>query len=118
VARLIHDELGLEITRNLDQTRDGGHDLIGVPGWAIEVKRYKEHNASLVKAWWMQAVDQAAAVGQEPVVFYRLDRKPWRVLMRFGDIELFGKYDLRGVVECDPELWFALVREQLNEGNV
>jgi hypothetical protein len=84
-----------------------------VPDWAIEVKRYKESNTSLMKAWWCQAVDQAEAIGQQPVVFYRLDRKPWRVMMWHDRKDLFDRYDLRGVVHCDPELWFAIVREQL-----
>ena len=35
----LRDELGEGITRNLDQTRDGGRDILGVPGFCIEVKR-------------------------------------------------------------------------------
>jgi len=39
IARLLRDHLGADITRNLLQARQGGADLLGVPGWAIEVKR-------------------------------------------------------------------------------
>ena len=39
VARLIRDWLGLDVHRNWQaQTAEGGADLSGVPGWAIEVK--------------------------------------------------------------------------------
>ena len=39
VAALLRDLLGTAVVRNLTQTRDGGHDLIGLPGWSAEVKR-------------------------------------------------------------------------------
>ena len=37
VADLLRDLLGTAVTRNLTQARDGGHDLIGLPGWSAEV---------------------------------------------------------------------------------
>ena len=45
VARILRDELGLEIHRNwAAQAHHGGCDLITVPdiGWGIEIKRVKE----------------------------------------------------------------------------
>ena len=39
LARLLQEHLGIPVNRNLQQTRQGGADLIDVPGWAIEVKR-------------------------------------------------------------------------------
>ena len=44
LAKLLGDHLGLELSRNLDQTRDGGYDLIGLPGIALEVKRCERLN--------------------------------------------------------------------------
>ncbi|MBA2591163.1 MAG: hypothetical protein H0U97_02440, partial [Gammaproteobacteria bacterium] len=36
-ALLLQDLLGTAVVRNLTQTRDGGHDLIGIAGWSVEV---------------------------------------------------------------------------------
>ena len=38
VAALIRDLLGYEVRRRVRQ-HDGDSDLVGVPGWSIEVKR-------------------------------------------------------------------------------
>lgn len=39
LARLLREHLGADVTRNLEQSRRGGADLLGLPGWAVEVKR-------------------------------------------------------------------------------
>jgi len=39
LARLLREALGAGVFRNLDQPRQGGADLLGIAGWAIEVKR-------------------------------------------------------------------------------
>jgi hypothetical protein len=56
VAALLRDLLGPSVLRNLTQVRDGGHDLIGIPGWAVEAKRACTPR---VPEWWRQAVAQA-----------------------------------------------------------
>jgi len=67
----------IELFRNLEQTRSGGHDLVGTEqyGIAIEVKRVE---ATALPAWWRQAARQAAAVGCLPVLAWRQNRQPWR----------------------------------------
>ena len=47
-ARLLGVELGTELARNLNQHRDGGTDLTGIPGWAIEIKRATKPR---IKGW-------------------------------------------------------------------
>jgi hypothetical protein len=43
VATILRDELGMEVHRNwAQQAAIGGCDLIGIPGWGIEVKRIKK----------------------------------------------------------------------------
>lgn len=75
---LLKDYLGDDtIRRNLEQTRDGGQDVLGVEGWVIEAKRAAKPNLS---AWWAQAVEQAKGKG-EPALAYRIDRRPWRVMI-------------------------------------
>jgi hypothetical protein len=71
-------DLGFVITRNVDQAREGGADCINLPGFAPEIKRRKVLSRP---AWWKQAVEQAAAAGTEPIVWYRQDRSQWRALI-------------------------------------
>jgi len=74
--RLLGDELGEMLTRNLSQTREGGADCLCVKGWAIEVKRCESLSR---RAWWRQACEQAERLGVEPMLAYRRNREPWRV---------------------------------------
>lgn len=74
------DEIAGKMKRNLEQSRKGGHDLDGLDGWAIEVKRYKSlSDAALCRIWDGQVLDQARKVQSRPVLAYKGDFKPWRV---------------------------------------
>lgn len=111
---LLKDYLGDDtIRRNLEQTRDGGQDVLGVEGWAIEVKRAAKPNLA---AWWAQAVEQAKDKG-EPALAYRLDRKPWRVVVPLCVIERnmpsFGHTDMDYTVEMSVPAFCAIVREMM-----
>jgi len=64
-------------TRNLDQTRSGGVDVIYAP-FAFEVKRRESID---LKSWWIQVKKGAAILGLEPVVAFRQNRKPWEFLI-------------------------------------
>lgn len=71
-------EFGLELQRNLEQTRGGGHDLVGLEpyGMAVECKRVE---AKAINSWWAQAERQAKqAGGLIPVLAWRQNRQPWR----------------------------------------
>lgn len=76
-AQLLGERLGLKLERNLEQTRKGGHDLLGIPGLAIEVKRCEQ---LAINQWWRQAVRQASE-GLIPCLAYRQNRKPWLVAL-------------------------------------
>ena len=84
LAKLIQDGLlehhGIEVdmTRNLEQVRSGGHDLNGLPHFSIEVKR--QENLS-INTWWKQACDQAEGINRIPVLAYRQSRKEWLFVM-------------------------------------
>lgn len=80
----LRDYLGETLTanmkRNLEQSRKGGHDIAGLDGWAIEVKRYNKLTESdIARFWERQAVDQAWKVDARPALAYRADHRPWRV---------------------------------------
>ena len=78
---LLELELGIAIQRNWqEQAAHGGVDLIGLPGWAIEVKRAKNYSA----AWFEQAVKQAGE--NTPVLLYRLDKGKWKAEIRGADV--------------------------------
>ena len=78
LCKLLAEELGIDVARNVDQARAGGADCLMVPGYALEVKRREVLSRP---AWWRQAVDQAVKVGCEPMVWYRRNRQDWRALV-------------------------------------
>jgi hypothetical protein len=80
--RLLSDELGFVVRRNVDQARVGGADCIELPGFAPEVKR---HERLALPAWWRQAVRQGQAMQAEPIVFFRQSRQPWQAMLRALD---------------------------------
>lgn len=63
------------IERNLNQTREGGGDILAIPGLVIEVKRCETLN---VPMWWRQVCRAADRNGDTPVLMYRQNRKPWQ----------------------------------------
>jgi len=76
VVNMLKDA-GFDAARNLDQVRDGGHDIVGISNVAIEVKRSK---VLLLSKWWTQTVKQAGD-DKFPVLAYRLDRQKWKVVV-------------------------------------
>lgn len=82
IARLLSERLGTIVQRNLGQSRAGGHDLL-LPGWAVEVKRAASPQLA---TWWQQTLLQARNAGTRPVLAYRLDRAPWRFVVRLADL--------------------------------
>lgn len=77
VATLINQYLGVDVTRNLEQTRSGGHDLVGFDPFALEIKRCERIT---IPAWWRQACEQIGP-DQVPVLAYRQSRKPWAFVL-------------------------------------
>lgn len=63
------------VRRNLMQSMVGGHDLLGAPCIAIEVKRCEQYHFD---KWWEQAIKQAKTEGAIPVLLYRRNHVSWR----------------------------------------
>jgi len=116
VLKILRDELGevigSSLARNLDQTRDGGHDIVGLQGWAIEVKRSK---TSSIPMWWEQTCRQAGS-SKIPALWYRLDRREWRVIIPMGVVTDLFEYseDLEWTIEMTPTAFCAIVREEIS----
>jgi hypothetical protein len=111
VARILRDELRLEVRRNWEAQSAIANqcDLIGVPGWAVEVKRAK---VLRIKEWWQQAVQQALEAKARPVLVYRQDRAPWSAMISLMDL----RPDLGDHRQCTMTLesWCKLVRLALD----
>jgi hypothetical protein len=82
LCRLLSEELGIEIRRNIGQARSGGADCLELQGFAIEVKRCEQLRKP---TWWGQAVEQGQRAGAEPMVFFRRNGEPWQALIRTVD---------------------------------
>jgi len=112
--KAIYDLTGIELKRNYSQTAFGGHDLIGLDDWAIEVKRYAVADNASKKIWWRQAVDQAKRVDKQPVVIYRADRQPWRCIVQYPlHTSLYDMSDFLCTCEVDLELFCGWLREEM-----
>lgn len=114
IAALIAELTGYEVKRRV-RNHAGDSDLVGVPGWSVEVKRYGKATRGDIAAWWAQTVEQA---GQWllPVLFYRLDRDQWRAVWPVAPgltqqrAEMWqGGYEW--TAEGDPRAWAAVARE-------
>lgn len=110
------EELGVDsvLSRNLKQTRDGGYDIDGLDMLAMEIKRAAKPE---IRAWWTQTVLQSYECDRTPVLAYRIDRKPWRVLMHINDITnpdfaLSANDSLEYTVEMDLSLFAQLVSDR------
>lgn len=78
LVRLLREHLGDGVCRNLQQSAVGGHDLLGVGRFALEVKRCEKLS---LNAWWEQAWRQAIDAGCLPALAYRQSRQPWRFVV-------------------------------------
>lgn len=85
--------------------------------WTVEVKRregwsLKEFLAgrrSPVWGWWAQAERQAGECGKEPMLWFRANRQPWRVLVVEPPraVNEASRYSLATVCTFKRELLFA-----------
>ena len=122
VAALIRDLTGWDVQRRVRQ-HDGDNDLVGVPGWAVEVKRHKAAGRGEIGAWWRQTVAQATRVAKStdegstglPVLFYRLDRGEWRAVWPIACVMTHQTAEMWHGIEWTADTtvaaWAAVARE-------
>jgi len=113
---ILGDALTAPMKRNLEQTRAGGHDIVGLEGWAIEVKRYKKLTEGELDLFWQQAWRQAEEVGAIPALAYREDFRSWRARVPL-ELLLTGDWTSWPGVEWTADLsldgFASVVREHL-----
>lgn len=77
VCELIFQNLGIQVHRNLSQTRDGGADIKLNP-YSLEVKR----RAAIGNLYeWMEQ-----ASNERPIVVCRADRKEWLAVLPIEEL--------------------------------
>jgi len=96
--------LPYSLERNLNQTRDGGADLVGLDNFQIECKRYaKQANDLPRNEWWKQVCDVCEERQEIPILIYKYDYQDIQVqfpVMMFNfvdesyDVE-FSEYPAR-----------------------
>jgi len=111
-VRIIRDQLGFDVRRNWQaQSAEGGADLTGIPGWAVEIKRWSEIRPADLVLFQAQALRQARLAGVKPAVWYRADRGAWTVSVP-AHIALSA--DVAGWVDMPASVWMNWVREQIS----
>lgn len=83
--KLILEKTGIKLERNLQQTKNGGADAIGLDWLSLEVKYQEKENLSL---WWNQTKRQTKK-GQMPALAFRANRKQWKFMVE-GDYRVYG----------------------------
>lgn len=76
LAKILTDELGFVVKRKLGQARDGADD-IQIDKFRIEVKRRER----LQIEEWCKQVEACTEEGEVPVVAFRRNGQPWRVVL-------------------------------------
>ena len=72
--------LGLDVGRNLSQTRDSGGDIV-LDSFVIECKR----RASIAVYEWMKQCEASCEPHQKPIVVCRADGEKALAIMRWSD---------------------------------
>ena len=82
ICDMIFENLGIEVHRNLQQTRDGGADIKLKP-FSIEVKR----RAAIGNIYdWMEQASNGCEPGERPIVVCRADRKEWLAVLPIEEL--------------------------------
>lgn len=97
LAAYLSDALGIEIKRKLDQAREGGDDL-QVGRFRIEVKRRE----TLAIPQWIRQIENCTEEGEVPVVAFRQNKQPWRVVIRLDDYVDYMKFSLENNPQDKP----------------
>lgn len=81
-CKLIVENLGIDVHRNLQQTRDGGADIKLKP-YSIEVKR----RAAIGNIYdWMNQASAGCDTAERPIVVCRADRKQWLAILPIEEL--------------------------------
>ena len=109
VAHELSKALGTTLSRRVRQ-HDGDSDLLGLPGWSIEVKHHKQHTRTNLTSWWQQALDQTPA-GERTALAYHRHRGWWRFL--WAPQQPLGRTSFTDTVEADLPAFIRAIQDCL-----
>ena len=111
LARL-NEGLGINLSRNLKQTREGGADCDDLEGFSLEIKRQE---TLCLPDWWRQANEQAG--DKIPVLAYRQSRKPWSFVLDLydlcPDVYLSRSKDIYLTATISMQAFIVFVRQRM-----
>ena len=104
VCKLIKEEFSIDVKRNLEQyqTKDMG-DIMLNP-FLIECKKYAQQGANWFKTDWWEQVKRASQNEYIPVLVYKYDRQPIRVVLPLVAINPDFEPDSFGFSFCENAL--------------
>jgi hypothetical protein len=111
ISGVIRDLTGWDVQRRV-RNHAGDSDLVGIPGWSVEVKRHKTAGRAEIAGWWRQSCAQAR--DGLPVLFFRLDRDSWRAVwpvavgLKVQHADMWSGYEW--TCEGTVEAWAAVAR--------
>ena len=89
--------------RNLQQSQEGGYDVLSFDWLAMEVKRHE--SLAQLSQWWKQTLRQTKE-GQVPFLMYRQNRSPWRFRLQAPVANARGTVLLTmDLAEADAKNW-------------
>ncbi len=80
VCKMIGEAFNISVKRNLEQTRAGGADIELKP-FLVECKRYAQQGSNWFKDDWWEQVKRSSQNDYMPVLIYKYDRQPIRVVL-------------------------------------
>lgn len=104
-ADLLRNLTGCDVRRGVRQ-HAADSDLLGLPGWAVEVKRHARVTRGDIAAWWRQAVAQAGDEDR-PLLLYRADRAEWRAVWPLSLVAGVPSDGVAWTADTTPEAWAA-----------
>lgn len=115
-AKILEEHTGIRLERVLEQWRSGGYDLDKKNGdfpFAVEVKRRRIVRPGDITIWWFQTELQAVAADKVPVLAYRGDRRPWRVVVPLDALakNLCSASGIDWTAELSVSAFCMLIRE-------
>ena len=104
-AKVLAEATGFPVDRSARIGKVGAADLVGLPGFCIEVKYL--YGTPVVNQWWKQAVRQAD--GETPLLMYRLrGHRVWTV--RISARYFLPELPVESWVEMPVDTFGAIIR--------
>jgi hypothetical protein len=103
VCKMIGEAFNISVKRNLEQTRAGGADIELKP-FLVECKRYAQQGSNWFKDDWWEQVKRASQNEFIPILVYKYDRQPIRVVLPLVAVNPDFEPDNFGFSFCENAL--------------